>query len=49
MRIAWNKKNTLPFESTYGVLQGGVLSPRLFKGTGPGLNHKKIGDFILAF
>ena len=31
MRIAWNKKITLPFESTYGVLQGGVLSPRLFK------------------
>ena len=30
MRIAWNKKITLPFESTYGVLQGGVLSPKLF-------------------
>ena len=55
-RVKWNGKISKHIKSGYGVMQGGVLSPKLFneflKDLGKYLNPKyglKIGDIYLAY
>ena len=55
-RVKWNGKISKPIKNRYGVMQGGVLSPKLFneflQDLGKYLNPKyglKIGDIHLAY
>ena len=55
-RVKWNVKISKPIKNRYGVMQGGVLSPRLFneflQDLRKYLNPKyglKIGDIYLAY
>ena len=55
-RVIWNGKISKPIKNRYGVMQGGVLSPKLFneflQDLGNYLNPKyglKIGDIYLAY
>ena len=55
-RVKWNVKISKPIKNRYGVMQGGVLSPKLFneflQDLGKYLNPKyglKIGDIYLAY
>ena len=55
-RVKWNGKISKPIKTRYGVMQGGVLSPKLFneffQDLGKYLNPKyglKIGDIYLAY
>ena len=55
-RVKWNGKISKPIKNRYGVMQGGVLSPKLFneflQDLGKYLNPKyglKIGDIYLAY
>ena len=55
-RVKWNDKISKPIKNRYGVIQGGVLSPKLFneflQDLGKYLNPKyglKIGDIYLAY
>ena len=55
-RVKWNGKISKPIKNRYGVMQGGVLSPRLFneflQDLGKYLNPKyglKIGDIHLSY
>ena len=55
-RVKWNGKISKPIKNRYGVMQGGVLSPKLFneflQDLGKSLNPKyglKIGDIYFAY
>ena len=55
-RVKWNGKISKPIKNRYGVMQGGVLNPKLFneflQDLGKYLNPKyglKIGDIYLAY
>ena len=55
-RVKWNGKISKPIKNRYGVMQGSVLSPKLFneflQDLGKYLNPKyglKIGDIYLAY